>query len=232
MKIRVISFNIHKGYSLFKRRYTLDIVRELLKSYKPDIVLLQELHGLHPTIFGRDKTPLEDLADEHWPFYRHGINSAYKNNYHGNAILSRYPIKSWYNFDISTNPLEKRGLLHSQIELGKTRVIDVFCTHLNLAPPGQNRQIKFVLDQISPFNSDSSSILAGDFNDWTGSIRKTILRDSDLLAINKLRTFPSIAPVLSLDGFFYSSLKVTNYTKINDFKFYSDHLPLLVDCEF
>jgi len=231
MKIRIISFNIHKGYSLFNQKYTLNIVRELLRSYKPDIVLLQELHGLHPYKYNVEKTPLEELADEHWPFYSHGVNSVYKENFHGNAILSRYPIKSWNNLDISTNPLEKRGLLHSQIELDKSNVLDVFCTHLNLTPPGQSRQTKTILDQVNPLISKSPLILAGDFNDWAGAVRNIILKNSELLTIESLKTFPSIFPLLSLDGFFYKSLEVVKYERINDFKYYSDHLPILIDCE-
>ncbi len=231
MNLRFISFNIHKGYNLLKRRYSLNIVRELLETYNPDIVMLQELHGLHPKYHKSEIAPLEELADKHWPFYSHGVNSVYKSGFHGNAILSRYPIKDWQNTNISTNPIERRGLLRGQIQLTPDMELNIFCTHLNLTPPGQTKQAQKIMSEVSPLFHLSPLVLAGDFNDWTGAVRKLITQSGDLNTLPKTKTFPSMAPLLSLDGFYYHGLKILDFQPIKDFRHCSDHLPLLIDCQ-
>lgn len=231
MMIRIVSFNIHKGYNFLNRRYTLDIIRQLLENFSPDIVLLQELHGMHPKSHPREKSPLEDLADKHWPFYSHGVNSVYESGFHGNAVLSRYPIKSWQNIDISTNRLERRGLLECEVQINSDVRLRVFCTHLNLAPPGQVRQAQKVVDLINPQFIQSPLVLAGDFNDWTGVVRRRLTRDGDFEALEKTKTFPSTFPLLSLDGFYFKGLKIHSFQRIDDFRHGSDHLPILVDCQ-
>jgi endonuclease/exonuclease/phosphatase family metal-dependent hydrolase len=232
MNLRVISFNIHKGYNLLKRRYSLSVVRELLETYNPDLVLLQELHGLHPKAHLGEKSPLEELADKHWPFYSFGVNSVYGSGFHGNAIISRYPIKTWNNLDLSTNPLERRGLLHAQVDLQMAPPLHVLCTHLNLTPPGQYRQAQIIMENVQSFDEDARVILGGDFNDWSGGVGRRIIKDSRFQRIERMRSFPSYFPLLCLDGFFYRGLEVLKSNLIKDFSHSSDHLPILVDCLF
>ena len=43
----------------------------------------------------------------------YGKNAMYPHGHHGNAILSRLPIRQFANHDISDHALEKRGLLHA-----------------------------------------------------------------------------------------------------------------------
>lgn len=54
---------------------------------------------------------LEALADKQWPHFAYGRNAVYDNGHHGNAILSRYPIRETSNFDVSQHSTESRGVL-------------------------------------------------------------------------------------------------------------------------
>jgi endonuclease/exonuclease/phosphatase family metal-dependent hydrolase len=231
MKIRVITFNIHKGFGASGLKYNLILIKKLLVKYSPDIVLIQEMHGLHPKNHSHLPSPLELLADEHWPFYNHGVNSVYSKNFHGNAILSKFPILKTNNLNISTNKLEKRGLLQAQLKINNS-VLDIFCTHLNLLPKGQDVQINKILNFIKSESKTSNLILAGDFNDWTRSIKsKTLSSDLDLNSIPRFNTFPSYLPVLPLDGLYYRGLKMLQSGVIKEFRNYSDHLALFADLE-
>jgi endonuclease/exonuclease/phosphatase family metal-dependent hydrolase len=45
--LKVATYNIHKGFSLFNRRVVLHDLREQLRALNADIVFLQEVQGEH-----------------------------------------------------------------------------------------------------------------------------------------------------------------------------------------
>ena len=51
------------------------------------------------------------LAEGVWPNTAYGGNAIYDHGHHGNAILSRFPILSSHNQDISELRFERRGML-------------------------------------------------------------------------------------------------------------------------
>src|SRR5215210_5766860 len=117
--LRVVTLNIHKGLSFFNRRMVIHELREGLKKIDADIVFLQEVQGLHSRNalrFGSwpKDSQHEFLAGDVWQ-HAYGQNAVYEHGHHGNAILSRYPIVSWDNHDVSNHRYEKRGLLHCRI---------------------------------------------------------------------------------------------------------------------
>lgn len=220
---------MHKGYSLFKRNYALDTIKTMLDNLQPDIVFLQELHGYHPENYEESASPLEILADTNWPHFKHGINSIYPSNFHGNAIMSRFPILQWGNTDISTNFIEKRGLLHARIEVKDKIEVDLFCTHLNLSPLGHYFQTKKIAKLIRNKSISPYSILAGDFNDWNYSAHRQFTKTESFKSIALHRTFPSFLPALPLDRFYYKGFNLVNSKVSLDFKHCSDHLPIIAE---
>ena len=119
LRLRVATLNIHKGLSLFNRRMVIHELREGLRKLEADIVFLQEVQGLHEKNalrFGAwpRAAQHEFLADEGWQ-HAYGRNAVYDHGHHGNAILSRFPIVSSDNHDVSTHRFESRGLLHCRI---------------------------------------------------------------------------------------------------------------------
>src|SRR5665647_3409505 len=76
-----------------------------------DIVFLQEVQGEHAHhaahVLNWPVAPqYEFLADEVWQDYAYGRNAIYDQGHHGNAILSRFPIISAENQDVSAHRFE------------------------------------------------------------------------------------------------------------------------------
>src|SRR5690606_3062528 len=138
MSLRVATYNIHKGFSQFNRRMVLHELRERLRETKADIVFLQEVQGQHALHANRftnwpAEPQYEFLADSMWAEHAYGRNAVYDHGHHGNAILSRYPIISVENQDISTNRFESRGLLHCEIHVPRLDIkVHCLCVHFAL----------------------------------------------------------------------------------------------------
>ena len=78
--MKIISYNIHKGFSSRNTKYVLEGMRYGLLELNPDIVFLQEVQGKHkPARLKKIKHDLgpqvEFLARENWPYYIYGKNS-------------------------------------------------------------------------------------------------------------------------------------------------------------
>src|SRR5690625_220449 len=85
----------------------------------------------------KDHWPMEPhyefLADSIWQDFAYGRNAVYPQGHHGNALLSKFPIISWNNHDISLNRFEQRGLLHCKLDLVESsQPLHAVCVHLNL----------------------------------------------------------------------------------------------------
>ena len=144
--LHVATYNIHKGFSFFRRRMVIHEVREHLRRLDTDLVFLQEVQGNHDQHARRihnwpAQPQHEFLADSVWTDFAYGRNAVYDDGHHGNAILSRYPIVRWDNQDISAHRFERRGLLHCEIEIpGWPELLHCICVHLALTAGHRNRQ--------------------------------------------------------------------------------------------
>ena len=122
MKLRLATYNIHKGFSHFNRRMMVHELRHHLRLLDVDLVFLQEVQGEHEQHAERvpnwpAEPQYEFLAHEVWQDYAYGRNAVYDHGHHGNAILSRFPIVSAENQDVSAHRFEHRGLLHCEVAL-------------------------------------------------------------------------------------------------------------------
>jgi endonuclease/exonuclease/phosphatase family metal-dependent hydrolase len=59
----------------------------------------------------------EFLADSMWSDFAYGRNAVYPDGHHGNALLSKYPIRHHRNLDVSITGPERRGLLHCVLDV-------------------------------------------------------------------------------------------------------------------
>lgn len=216
--LRVLSYNIHKGFSLGNRRFVLDQIRHGIRQVQPDIVCLQEVAGENQEHRKRvENYPLnsqfEFLADELWPHFAYGKNAVYEGGHHGNAILSRYPILSSRNLDLSTNSLESRGLLHAIIEVPASTPTHVLTSHLNLLGPSRDKQLHWICEYIEKeINPKEKLVFCGDFNDWRKKLSAPLERRLGLREIFQechgayAKTFPSFLPLLCLDRIYFRNL--------------------------
>lgn len=237
-EFKILSFNIHKGFHFFLRKYNLEKLKGSLLESGADIVFLQEVLGFHPEKYKNThklENQFEYLADQTWTHFVYGKNAIYHAGDHGNAILSKYPFSFYLNYDLSTNPFEKRSILHGTVNIEQVK-IHLMCVHLNLTEKGRQKQIKEIATYINekiPYNEPF--ILAGDFNDWQLKGERLLCELVDIKSAHYspkgkiLRTFPAHLPILSLDRVYYRHLDLTHSMtlKPSSKDVSSDHLPIL-----
>jgi endonuclease/exonuclease/phosphatase family metal-dependent hydrolase len=238
-KIRLISYNIHKGFSLMNRHFVLKNIKDLIHLEQPDLICLQEVLGHPKNIL---QSQFEYLADQSWPHYAYGKNAVYAKGNHGNAILSKFPITSWANQNISVNKLEMRGLLYSVLNIPETNnPIYVFCVHLGLLEKDRLKQIQIIGNTIESIVPENAPLLiAGDFNDWrksaSGFLQTRLkLKEAFLELENKHPlTYPSWFPLLALDRIYYRNLECISVRllKNKSWSNLSDHLPIEAEFQY
>lgn len=242
MKLRILSYNIHKGFTITNKDFILHQIRTAMREVNADVLFLQEVlgdHQLHKIPEWETAIQFEYLADTVWPHFAYGKNAVYQEGHHGNAILSKYPIISWSNHVISTNRLEQRGLLKAKIHIpGTEKEMVLANTHLDLTQRGRDKQADMLIRHMLP-EGDLPWVLVGDFNDWNKKVSpmiETQLRSSEVFKAmhgDYPRTFPSFFPLLSLDRIFVHKLTPTKAVPLTGalWKKLSDHIPLYVEID-
>jgi endonuclease/exonuclease/phosphatase family metal-dependent hydrolase len=217
--LKIATYNIHKGFSQFNRRVVLHELRERLRELDADIVFLQEVQGEHAQHGQRhanypSEPQHEFLADEFWEHHAYGMNSVYEDGHHGNAILSRFPIVQSTNTDVSAHRFESRGLLHSEVDVGGTRV-HCLCAHFGLFAKGRRMQKRALIEYVrSAIPEDEPLIIAGDFNDWRNKLShalETALGVQDAFHSREgkpARSYPSRLPLFRLDRIYVRGFAV------------------------
>ncbi len=245
---QVLTVNIHKGFSSFNRRFVLPELRDAIRQVGAEVVVLQEVHGRRSAASdaaGRvrwpDTTHYEYLADSLWPEWAYGRNAVYPQGDHGNAVLSKFPIESWRNHDVSDRgELEPRGLLHCRLRLPDAdQAVHVVGVHLGLKESTRHRQVKQLGDLIEAHVPEEEPlVVAGDFNDWLGRARKS-LRELGLQEVHAIRrgrpprTFPARFPLLRLDRIYVRAIRRSSAIDLprHPWAALSDHAPLAARVE-
>ncbi len=239
--IKLLSYNIHKGFST-NQKFVLTLMREALRKTDADLVFLQEVLGHHDHPERRiaswpTTAQFEFLADSVWSHYAYGKNAIYSEGHHGNAILSKYPIIKWSNLDISNSRLEKRGLLYALIQT-PTCEVHCICLHLDLMESGRQAQLERVSTWIHEHvPAHAPLIIAGDFNDWR---QKASLQFEANLGLEEVfafldgahaKTFPSFWPALRLDRIYFRNAQPGSGIRMrgDPWKNLSDHIPLYAE---
>jgi endonuclease/exonuclease/phosphatase family metal-dependent hydrolase len=248
MKIRVATYNIHKGVmndvARLRRLASVHELRQRLHALGADIIFLQEVQGKNLRHSRRfEQWPVEsqeeflachpDLSDKFEAAY--GLNASYLHGHHGNALLSRFPILERENRDFSDHALEKRGVLHCLVRI-KGRSVDCFVVHFGLFARSRVRQTEALVDWIDrEVPRERPLLIAGDFNDWQHRLTRQL---SEHLAVSEVlngaRTFPALVPWLKMDRIYVRgfSVRAARVLRGPEWARLSDHSPLLADLEF
>jgi endonuclease/exonuclease/phosphatase family metal-dependent hydrolase len=181
MKIRVATYNIHKGVSSIGSRPRVLALKKAIGLFEADVVFLQEVQGKHEKYLA--KFGEESHGHRHWPetaqheFFAgeshhsaYGMNAVYDHGHHGNALLSAFPIADQRNHDVSDHAYEQRGILHCVL---KTAAGPVHCyvVHLGLFESGRGRQTQALIEAVTASAPNNEPvIIAGDFNDWRNTL--------------------------------------------------------------
>lgn len=180
--LRIVSYNIHKGRSATGSRECLPDLRLGLYGLRPDLLFLQEVQGRNERHISLDAQH-ESLAAALRMDAAYGCNAVHQNTDHGNALLSRFPILSHENQDISDHKLEQRGLLHVKVQIGDT-VVHCLVVHLGLFAGSRSRQVAALVERIKRLVPvDEPVLIAGDFNDWNNRLAPLFVQQLGLFEV-------------------------------------------------
>lgn len=239
--IRVLTYNIHKGFDRHNRDFVLHKIRDQLRLAEVDVVLLQEIQGRHFHHENRisswpEVSQFEFLADSIWPHFAYGKNAIYRKGHHGNAILSKFEISEWNNLNLSRFQRASRSLLHGRITMtDNPQPLHLLCVHLDLIGFERKRQIRELKGYINAtIGPDDPVILGGDFNDWHGGLGRSLEAQLGLqeafrqLNGNYAKTFPSNRPMLRMDRIYFRNIDLLDSYCLQrqPWSELSDHLPL------
>ena len=145
--IKVMTWNIHTGVGI-DDQYDIDRITKIIKSYKADIVALQEVNEQIVRYIAK-RLDMEYFYGEEF------------DGEDGNAILSKYPIEEVEI--IYLPPEDDRSIIKSEIIINAEKW-NVFVTHLSLRDRENNLiQTEYILNKV--INSNLKRvILMGDFN--------------------------------------------------------------------
>jgi endonuclease/exonuclease/phosphatase family metal-dependent hydrolase len=241
---KVLTVNTHKGFTALNRRFVLHELREAVRSVSADLVFLQEVLGSHQAHAKRladwpAAPQYEFLADSIWPQFAYGRNAVYPGGHHGNALLSKWPIVSHQNHDVSVIGPEKRGLLHCVIGFPEAEApVHAICVHMGLREAHRQMQTELLCELVErQVPAGTPLVVAGDFNDWRLRAHSQLVRRSGLSEVfvesmgRAARTFPARWPVLRLDRIYVRD--ATGHEPIvlprRPWTHLSDHAPLAAE---
>jgi endonuclease/exonuclease/phosphatase family metal-dependent hydrolase len=204
MKIRVATYNIHKGVSSLRSTPRVLALKKAIAEFHADIVFLQEVqgrHDRHQARYGQHKretriwpeaAQYEYFAgDSHHSAY--GMNAVYDHGHHGNALLSSFPIENSHNHDISDHAYEQRGILHCVLETPAGKV-HCYVVHLGLFEGGRGRQAEQLIEAVNKSAPNGEPvIIAGDFNDWRNTLSERLRN-----ALGVVEVFDELGPKSAL----------------------------------
>lgn len=240
--IKVLTVNIHKGFSPLNRRFVMPELRDAVRALSADVVFLQEVLGTHRQHGQRydnwsDVPQYEFLADSMWPVFAYGRNAVYPDGEHGNALLSKFPIVRHENLDVSVSGNEEaRGLLHSVLAVPGQGEVHTICVHLGLRENQRQQQLQLLCELLGRIPAEAAVIVAGDFNDWRqradGILAKAGMHEAFVDSFGApARSFPARWPLLCLDRIYLRNAKafMPQVLSRKPWSHLSDHVPLAVE---
>jgi endonuclease/exonuclease/phosphatase family metal-dependent hydrolase len=207
MKLKIVSYNIHKCIGGVDRRYEPDRTAEVLRKLEPDVILLQEVdHGVPRSRGDKQVDVLGELCGMRYRTWYPNVDVRGGGQY-GNAILSRYPLIESTNIDLTWRFKKRRSALHAVIRVRHDevdRTVHVYNMHLGLARFERRIQLRTFLDShpFANLHQETPIIVGGDLNDVYGGLSE-LLRPSGFRGIERRPlTFPAWGPVRPLDAIF------------------------------
>jgi endonuclease/exonuclease/phosphatase family metal-dependent hydrolase len=245
LSFKVLTANVHKGFSLFNRRFILSELREAVRDVGAEVVFLQEVlgnHALHAKRVANWPTTsqYEFLADTIWPNVAYGRNAVYPEGDHGNALLSKFRIVSHNNHDFLHAGDEQRGILHAVLAAPTLAPLDihVICVHFGLTETQRSAQLSRLCDLIEEVVPTTAPlVVAGDFNDWRLQVHTLLhtrigLREVFVQANGvAAKTFPAGFPLLQLDRIYVRNADAHAPIVLprKPWSHLSDHTPLVAE---
>lgn len=223
MRLKVVSYNVHKAVGV-DRRHRPERILSILNRIDADLALLQEADrrlGARPTALPRFLISQEtdytvvDVSENDVSL-----------GWHGNAILVRRGVAITDFGKIELPGLEPRGAVYARLD-----GVTIVGTHLGLLRTWRLRQMNTIVDTLEP---DLSRVLiGGDFNEWSPNGGFSPWMDR-LEVVAPGRSFHAVRPVAELDRFAVGSgLRPvrSGVESHGEARLASDHLPVWIEVE-
>ena len=233
-RLRVATYNIHKCRGLDRRTSPARII-SVIEPLDADILCLQEVVNVPDTHLYDQAGEIERALPGYQAVF--GANRPLHGGTYGNLTLSRLPIRSWHNHDL-TSRREERGALQTDIAIGP-HLLHLFNVHLGTGLYERRRQARLLLGEkvLGHPELQPPRLLVGDLNEWTRGLTTHLLRSTfqTFRPRHTLRlpaTFPGLLPLVTLDHCYYEpplELVESHLVRMPTALVASDHLPLVAD---
>jgi endonuclease/exonuclease/phosphatase family metal-dependent hydrolase len=226
--LRVLTWNVH-GCVGSDRICDPARVAAAIEEIDPDIAALQEIDAGAAHALAID--PFEYFA-ERFGWQKITARTLLRTHGHyGHVLLSRWPIESLGDEDLSIQGSEPRTALLASI-LAPFGSLVVVAAHLGLRGRDRRRQLDRIRRRLSTLPT-SAVLVLGDFNDFRPNAPADQRFCPPLHRAPLRRTFPSCAPLMPLDRIWYgSAFSLAAISAPRSARRLSDHLPLVADLEF
>jgi alkaline phosphatase D len=162
-RVRILSYNIHHAEGV-DGKLDVDRIAAVVRESGADVVALQEVDNQVRRSNSVDQA--EEIAKRLDMQHVFGGNIGLQGGHYGNAVLSRFPIKSSVNHRLpNLDGGEQRGVLQVELELPQSLRLTVFATHLDhRQDPAERLASAQKINQLADSISDHPVCLAGDLN--------------------------------------------------------------------
>ena len=229
--LRVATYNIHRCRGMDGRTNPARAA-DVIRSFEPDIVALQEVIGAGANSAGHAEE-IGALLGMGWVMapVRHLRGSLF-----GNVILSRFPILHHTQYDLSWKTCEPRCCQRVDIAIGED-VLHLYNVHLGTAFLERRYQASRLSAIVHDRRIDQPKIVLGDFNEWTKGLATQMLSEKlqsiDLRQhLRRRKTYPGMFPMLHLDHIYYDGqveVVKMELPRTRASLIASDHLPLVAE---
>jgi len=241
MKLRVLSYNIHKCIGGLDRRYEPERIGEVIAKLDPDVLMLQEVDaGAKRSNGDRQVDVIGELVGMNHRAWFPNVEVRGGGHY-GNAVLSRFPVIESTNIDLTIRFKKRRSALHAVLRVrhhhgGKDtdRTVHVFNMHLGLARYERKIQLRTFLDShpFANLHADTPIVVGGDLNDVYGGLGALLHPVGFRGPQRRPATFPAWGPLRALDAIFVrGACELEHLARCESLlaRRASDHRPLFAD---
>jgi endonuclease/exonuclease/phosphatase family metal-dependent hydrolase len=235
-RLRIATYNIHKCKGLDGRVRPARIA-EVLRAVDADIAALQEVVSIAEGEPDLDQAGF--IAQQLGMHFALGENRRHFGGAYGNVVLSRFPMRSYCNYDISVPGRERRGCLRTDVDVPDFGVVHAFNVHLGTAFMERRAQGRRLLEEELLRSRDLAGprVVLGDFNEWThGLASKLLAAEFDCadirLHLRTKATYPGVMPLVHLDHIYYDRALILETVGLHRTRLAlvaSDHLPIWAD---
>lgn len=245
--LTVMTYNIHggcpNGTDLVSTNVNLNNAASVIKRYKPEIVLVNEIH-IRTTISGSTLDQVAKLAElAEMPYYYFARSRYYGGGELGNAIFSKYPLSATktdtlkYRIDLSAG-----SQYYADVSLGTAVVTKqgksckVGVTHLGLQASNNERHAQKIVNEYLS-GSSIPVIVGGDLNTQPSQPAALYFKQQYYSSLSASSyTFPASSPTSQIDYLFFGPIGMNKLSltqaKVCGGEYASDHLPVIAIYKF